>query len=70
MRLWSPHDPYGVAILRKVLLGASLGLVVYGLFAMLVRDMAFLPFLLAASITFVLGIFVEWTISLFDRKKQ
>lgn len=68
MRLWSPHDPYGVAILRKVLLGASLGLVVYGLFAVFVRGMAFTPFLLAAAVALILGLFLEWSIALFDRR--
>lgn len=59
MPLWSPNDPYGVAILRKILLALTVFLIFFGIYRSTVRGDPLVVYLVASGLALVVGLFVE-----------
>lgn len=59
MALWSPDDPHGVAILRKVLLTLVPGALAFGAYRSIVRDDSFGYYALASILFLIVGLFLE-----------
>lgn len=70
MALWSPDDPYGIGILRKVLLALAPGALLLGVYRVLVRDHGFEYYAIASVAFLIVGLFLEKALDTLSRRSR